>query len=112
MRTSTRRRAERTPPGRGYAADSEPHGKGGGTLDPFRGTLVSRTAALPPKVTRAGASIQVVCGCGLFSLTFCSVKAARLGHFRCLICGWTQPLAALLGRDGPSDSLGKPEAQS
>ena len=112
MKASTRRRAEPTPFGQGYAADPEPHGKCGGTFDPFGGTLVSRTTALPPKVTRAGASIQVVCGCGLFSLTFRSVKAARLGQFRCLICGWTQPLAALLGRDGPLESHGKPDAKS
>ncbi len=70
-----------------------------------RGALASPAVDLPPKAMRVGRGIRVVCGCGLFSLTFRNLKASRFGVFRCLICGWRQPMASLLEGPDLSDSV-------
>ena len=109
MESSLRRHTAPAPIGQGKAAEPGAHHNCSCASGPVRGTLVSPAADLPPEVTRIGQGIRVVCGCGLFSLTFRNLMAARPGVFRCLICGWRQPMAELL--DG-SDSAVRDNART
>ena len=96
MLSSLRRRTAPVLLGQGNAAEPAANHDGSCPSGPALTTLVSPAAVKPPTVTRVDPGIRVVCGCGLFSLTFRNLKAARLGIFHCLICGWRQPMAPLL----------------